>query len=95
MSDESEERFKRIDASQERINADLRVLVGMQGKRIFYRKIVDDAVDLNIKIYPGLLNDEQKRQLEAAEKILFDLSDDVVEETTRRIKTPPIRQRES
>jgi hypothetical protein len=117
MSDEFEERMKRIDASLERtkaslertkamqeggqamwdktkqsIDASMQELKGMQGQRIFYRRIIDNDVDRVIRVYPGLLSDEQKQQLEAAEKILFDLSNDVVEETTRRIKIPPIEK---
>jgi hypothetical protein len=117
MSDEFEERMKRIEASLERTKASLeqtkamqeggqamwdktqqsideglRQLKGMQGERIFYRRIMDNAVDRCIKVYPGLLSDEQKQQLEAAEELLFDLSNDVVEETTRRIKIPPFEK---
>ena len=39
-----------------------------------------------ITILRGMLTDEQKQQLEIAEQVLMDLSDDVVEEATIKIK---------
>jgi hypothetical protein len=53
--------------------------------RIFYRR-EGESLKRRITIYRGMLTEEQKQQLEAAEKTLFDLADDVEEEQTRKVK---------
>jgi len=72
------------------IDAGIRQLKAINGERIYYRRTVNERVDLIARIYLDKLTDEQKRQLTAVERQLFDLADEVREEEARFLKGPAI-----
>ena len=88
MTDESEERFKRIDASLERTGKTIeRTKMIMQGEQIYFNHKKLGAYSRHMTIYLDKLTGEQKQELERIEKVLFDMAQEVTEEGTRTLKS--------
>lgn len=88
MTDESEQRFKRIEASLERTGKTLeRTKMIMQGEQIYFTRKMPGAYSRYMTIYLDKLTDEQKQELECIEKVLFDMAEEVTEEGTRTLKS--------
>ena len=88
MTNESEERFKRIDASLERTGKTIeRTKMIMQGEQIYFNHKKPGAYSRYMTIYLDKLTGEQKQELERIEKVLFDMAEEVTEEGTRTLKS--------